>query len=126
MVRNDCRMGLVRFMWRYLDVLGLQPESVLCVHCGMHFADNVVFKTCSFYSPSDSGFICTECAREYQKTHHKILVTESTRIYLDAITTKTPQQVRNIPVSPNLLQEMQSLCFFLIERACGSKLKSLL
>ncbi len=129
----ECRMGLVRFLWRYLDFLGLQPESHYCIHCGSTFLDVGDFKTnppdkkkCSFYSPADSGFICTDCARDFPKTHHRFGITDQTRSYLEAIVTLLPSQVRKLPVTDILLQEMQGIIFYLIEKACGTKLKTLI
>jgi hypothetical protein len=45
--------------------------------------------------------------------------------YLEAISSLSPREVRNITVSGKTLLEMKNLVYNLIEQNCGSKLNSL-
>lgn len=120
--------GLIRFLWRYLDLLGIQPVSHMCSKCDQTFLsskfdyNNVEYlHKGAFYSPTDNGFICTGCQTE---TIPFFLGAEAIR-YLSALSVLTPQEARLIPLTKESAGQIKELVFYLIENACGSRLKSL-
>lgn len=69
--------GLIRFLWRFLELLGVQPDALKCSHCGKSFltGETISDKSLSssynaaqqisigaVYNTSENGFLCSECA----------------------------------------------------------------
>lgn len=122
---KQSRSGLVRFLWRYLELLGVQPDASSCVVCGKDLRDGVS------YEKSENGFICSDCFSvhgfgTYREMKESVfyLNTESIH-YLAAISNMKASDVRLISLSENSENELKKLLFFLIENACGSRLKTL-
>lgn len=120
------RLGLIRFLWRYLSLLGIQPQTQVCPICGKsHFTRKIEENGLSskvVYSEGDNGFICESCTDIHNK---KNTITNSSLTYLEAINNFEPRQVRSIPLSEDSLHELRELCFYLTESSCCTKLKSL-
>lgn len=115
---EQCSLGLIRFLWRYLNLLGIQPDAGCCCKCD---TSSVYFNKGVYYSVSDNGFICTECSSQKQPFY---LNHEAVK-YLACLSACTPQEARAIPLSKEAAGQIKDLVFFLIENACGSRLKSL-
>lgn len=124
---DESRLGLVRFLWRYLFLLGVRPDTAFCVSCGSPFhaghpADDSPAWRCAF-SDRESGFVCPECLSE--ERDGELVLSKAALTYLDSVSNLSPKTVRGIAVSGRTLSEMRRLTYFLIERACDSKLNSL-
>ena len=123
---NESRLGLVRFLWRYLGLLGVKPQTRTCADCGKSFLrEEITEKSATekaSYEASENGFLCADCTDIL--SHHFVLG-KNALTYLEAVSDLSPRQVRTIPVDTQTMTEMKTLCFYLIEQACGSKLKSL-
>lgn len=123
---DESRLGLVRFLWRYLGLLGVRPDSAVCCNCGnsLHAqkftSDSLSQKY--IFSPFENGFSCPDCA-SLEKGN--IQLSKPAITYLEAISSLSPKEVRNITVSGKTLLEMKNLVYNLIEQNCGSKLNSL-
>ena len=123
---DESRLGLVRFLWRYLGLLGVRPDSAVCCNCGnsLHAqkftSDSLSQKY--IFSPFENGFSCPDCASLEKGT---IQLSKPAITYLEAISSLSPKEVRNITVSGKTLLEMKNLVYNLIEQNCGSKLNSL-
>jgi len=74
-----------------------------------------------YYSASENGFVCAECSSQKQPFY---LTQEAVR-YLACLSVCSPQEARAIPLSKEASGQIKDLVFFLIENACGSRLKSL-
>ncbi|MBQ9206025.1 MAG: DNA repair protein RecO [Treponema sp.] len=124
---NESRLGLVRFLWRYLALLGVKPNTATCCSCGtsLHthtFSDDSLSDSYVF-SHMENGFSCSDCAH-YENSMDFVL-SKTALTYLEAVTSLSPKDVRKLAVSGKTLNEMKQLAYFLIEQACGTKLKSL-
>lgn len=119
---NEARLGTLRFLWRYLGLLGIQPETHYCVQCAREINGNDVN-----YARTYNGFICSECISSSSdlKLHNTFACDGEMLSYLQALNDLTPGQVRTLKISAESVYKMKSLLFFLIEDACGFKLKSL-
>ncbi len=121
------RTGLIRFLWRYTGLLGIRPDAGRCCRCGTSFFDKKALSYTTIenavYSPADNGFICAGCTGATDPAMLS-LHTDSVR-YLGALSVLAPRQVRSIPVSLRMAQELKQLTFFLIENSAGVRLKSL-
>ena len=123
---DSSRLGLIRFLWRYLGLLGLKPNTAVCAICGLSlhsqkFSDESLSQRFNF-SFSDNAFCCPECSN-FEKGDFS--VSKAAITYLEAISSLSPKEVRKIEVSGKTLNEMKQLSFALIEKICGSKLNSL-
>ncbi|MBQ6781762.1 MAG: DNA repair protein RecO [Treponema sp.] len=123
---DTSRLGLVRFLWRYLGLLGVRPETRQCASCGTSFLSGAVTEYASVwrasYEPGENSFVCNECA---DLTVRPFVLGQNALTYLEAVSDLSPRQVRTITVDRESLTQMKQLCFFLIEQACGAKLKTL-
>lgn len=119
---NEARLGTLRFLWRYLGLLGIQPETHCCVQCTKEIDGNGVN-----YVRTYNGFICSDCVSSSSelKLHNTFACDNEMLSYLQALNDLTPGQVRALKISAESAYKMKSLLFFLIEDACGFKLKSL-
>lgn len=111
----ELNSGLMRFLWRYLELLGIQPESGLCCHCG-----NVMEKG-GEYVPSENGFICSSC-------NHRsgtFFVNAEGLFFLTGISRLSPKEASALVLSPQALGQVKTLIFYLIESACGVNLLTL-
>ena len=123
---DESRLGLIRFLWRYLGLLGVRPDSAFCVSCasslhsGKFTSDSLSLKYS--YSPFENGFLCPDCSSFQAGT---FTLSKAALTYLEAVSSLSPKEVRKIAVSGKTLLEMKNLVYNLIEQNCGSKLNSL-
>ena len=117
---EDCHSALVRFLWRYLALLGIQPSTECCVNCQTNLKN--ITESCA-YIPSFDGFLCKECAKEMQNAFQ---ISSEALSYLRAMSLSlSPRSVRAMSLSHLSLSQLKALTFFLSESAAGTKLKSL-
>lgn len=124
---GQCTLGLIRFLWRFLELLGIQPDASHCSRCGTYFftgknaADTVSYKAGgASYNAAENCFICSGCGAEQKR----FLSAESMR-YLAAVTTLSPRESRLIPLSEEAAGQLKQFLFCLVENACGSHLTCL-
>lgn len=123
---EQSRLGLVRFLWRYLELLGLQPLCLECSECQKSFlTSKFAPESFSYYNGIDNTFICPDCGKAFQKEHNFIPLKSVSLQYLTAVTHLTPAQVRKIPIDKESFDEIKNLVFFLIENSIEQKLNSI-
>ncbi|MBQ4379173.1 MAG: DNA repair protein RecO [Treponema sp.] len=125
---DESRLALVRFLWRYLALLGVKPDSAFCRCCGLSlhsakFSDET-FSLKYYFLPFENGFVCPDCAPSFEK-RDGFSLSKSAVTYLEAVSSLPPKEVRKIQISGKTLFEMKQIAFYLIETACASKLNSL-
>ena len=126
---NNARLGTIRFLWRYLGLLGVQPEVHTCVQCGKLILseDSRLSKSEAMYFYTLNGFVCGDCISSFDESGRKngFAVDQDALTYLAAINELPPGQVRALTIGASSAYEMKRLVFMLIENAAGCKLKSL-
>lgn len=130
---EESRIGLVRFIWRYLELLGVKPETKSCLQCGESFHAlkfNNVALSCKYVLDSQgNGFICPDCFMPEESTSKaagfRFKLGKASITYLEAVTSLSPKEVRALKVSREEFMEMKNIVYHLLENACGSKLRSL-
>lgn len=124
---EQARIGTIRFLWRYITLLGVQPEICECIGCGRPLTDSQAkARAKPFFSPAQNGFFCNECRsfeRESQDAFFEMSI--GGLEYLEAINTMTPGQVRRIQLDPESMNDLKRFTFHLIEQAVGQTLLSL-
>ena len=119
------RVGLIRFLWRYLELLGIQPPSHACSNCGKTFLDTrFAPEAVSYYNSMENSFICPECAGHSQE-QNLIGVNHSSVQYLSALTVLPPSEARRLTIDEEIYGQIRQLVFFLIENSIDQKLNSI-
>lgn len=116
---TECRLGLLRFLWRILTSAGICPDYTGCVRCG---AGTMLKNGVLYYSPHEDGFICADCAHPDEQ---RIPLSSEAGRYLAAIHRLRPSEVRAIALSQESYTELKGFLFFLLSRMIGSSLKTL-
>lgn len=122
---DECRIAILRFIWRYLDLMGLQPECKCCVHC-----EEGLDKS-AFYSSLDDGFICEDCSLQNETTSAnpnigQFHLSSSAIAFLQSVTYLSAKEARNVPLRYSDSSELHEFLFFLIDTATEHKLKTLI
>lgn len=131
---EECRAALIRFLWRFLNLLGLQPDIRSCPWCGRQFwtgnSENSrvqyqsVCKT-AVYNPADNNFVCLECLPPaLRNTASAALSLESMR-YLAAVSALPAAESRRITLSAEADAELRQFLYRFLEGACGLHFNSL-
>jgi DNA repair protein RecO (recombination protein O) len=116
---NECRAALVRFLWRFLSLMGLCPPTAHCVRCG-----NAFYTGETIYEPAENGFACSSCVAATGNAAEFPVSAEGIA-YLTAVSELRSGEVRAIQLSAAALEELKHLLFFLISQAAGNKLNTL-
>lgn len=122
---DECRRGLLRFMWRHLIGAGVNPETGRCARCGEAVStalDGSGPLAAAFFSPHEEAFLCPECARPEERGFP---VSARALVYLDAVEHLTPAQARGLPLDGAAYAELRSVLFFLLTRLAQGPLKTL-
>ena len=122
---EQSRLGLLRFLWRYLELLGVQPASHACSSCGKTFLDTQFApEAISYYNSMENSFICPDCAA-YARGENMISVRNDAVQYLSALTVLSPSDARRLTINEENYGQIRQLVFFLIENSIDQKLNSI-
>ena len=136
---NAARLGLLRFLWRYFDLLGVRPETKSCALCSKEFAfssarnpagnsfENVIQYESQggvVFSPEQGGFLCEECACAKSEQGFERL-SPASLFYLDAAGGENLAAARNAPLSKSDHDALKAFLFRMTENALGQRLKTL-
>lgn len=126
--KESGQAGMIRFLWRYLQILGMQPDVSCCSECQTSFfarnlsSDNVKYSSGGAnYIPQENSFVCTDCSRAKTSLYLGIDAIH----YLAAVSALKPSESRSFPLSQEGAGQLKELLFYLSQSACGSSLKSL-
>ncbi len=131
---DECRRGLLRFIWRHLIGAGVNPDTGHCARGGepirKELDRNPAFdaeggisgEAVAFYSPHEDCFLCPDCARPEERGFP---VSAPALVYLDAVEGLPPSQVRSLPLDRAAYAELRALLFFLLARLVQGPLKTL-
>jgi len=119
--------ALLRFLWRYLDILGLQPPLDACAVCEetlVNEGQNTVL-----FNYTENGFLCPSCAasvpRNTAALENAFELSAEAFLYLHAVTKLEARESRNIALSFEAIDCLKRVLFFLITAASGERLKTL-
>lgn len=133
---EQSKVGLIRFLWRYLRLLGIQAETSICGKCGnsitinekenyLNFRENIYY-----YNSIENYFLCADCSNyiksSFQNKKNTLFqLRESAIYYLHGINTLPPSQVRKLQITRDDYEEIKNIIFFLIGNNIDCKLNSL-
>lgn len=126
---EDAHLGTLRFIWRYLEFLGMQPDASECAVCGhsfikaeTDFLPQTDYNMLEYYEEVHHGFLCHECAAGLQNLQP---MTQEGMHYLAALSTLSASEVRKLPVHAETYQKMHDLLYNLIVTETGLKFRTL-
>lgn len=131
------RVGLIRYLWRFLELLGVQPDSTSCGFCNQSFLNQKFAPdTETYYNIRDNFFICSSCAKnnfqsEYEKDDNlsqldRLFPLKLQAInYLSAINLLKPAEVRKLSIDKQSYDQIKNIVFYLIENTVEHKLNSI-
>lgn len=121
---EQSRLGLLRFLWRYLELMGVQPDAVHCGECGKSFLDSAFTPdSISYYNSIENSFICK--SEEADSEPYCFPLKSDAVKYLAAISVLTPLEVRKIKIDKQSYEQIKQIVFFLLENNLESKLNSI-
>ncbi|MBR1640560.1 MAG: DNA repair protein RecO [Treponema sp.] len=117
---EQSRLGMVRFLWRFLEIMGLQPPVHACGMCGKSFIDaGFANKGKSYYNISENNFICSDCGEGSFSLNNDALQ------YLAALSVLSPADARKLQIDKEGFEQIKNIIFFLIENSIEQKLNSI-
>lgn len=120
---EESRIGLVRFLWRYLELLGVQPDATCCSHCEASFLTSEFALTSQcHYNERDNDFICEDCSSG--SSENTPLQFMSVR-YLAGISLLKPAEARLLQISKSSFEELRNFVFWLLQKTIEVKLNTL-
>lgn len=127
---EQSRSGLIRFLWRFLLVLGIQPDANSCAYCGKEFLSGKNEVNALSYNQgganfliNENQFVCSECWNKNEKSIFHL--NHDAIHYLSAIGNLSLKETRNLHLEETSIFELKNLLFYLIENAVGTKLASI-
>ncbi len=122
---EQSRLGLIRFLWRFLELLGIQPLTHACSSCGKTFLDTKFAPDAvSYYNSMENSFICPDCGL-YIRGENMLSVQNTALQYLSALSVLPPAEARKLIIDEEIYGQIRQLVFFLIENSIDQKLNSI-
>lgn len=119
---EQSRLGLVRFLWRFIGLLGVQPEVKHCHLCSCILEN-------SYYNYLSNFFYCENCAKEMSSSNNSAgnlyIIHKEALDYLDSISNLSPKEVRNIVISKESYEEIRIIMFKMLENSIGQKINTI-
>lgn len=120
--KDDVKVALIRFLWRFLGLMGQRPDVSFCGKCGKPLT------TIGLYDSSELCFFCTDCTVTDNNSNFTFttpsLSGEALR-FLENVSKLSPKESRNLSISSTAISQLQNILFSLIEKSCDTKLKTL-
>lgn len=115
---EGCRKGLLRFLWRYLGLLGERPDSFYCSCCSQPLKKNQEF---FIYSPQDNGFLCQGCSLGITSP---FLLSSEALEYISMAAIESGARARTMELSPESYDQLRNFIFYLITNSVNTKIKT--
>lgn len=123
---NQSKVGLMRFLWRFVELLGIQPQTLECSFCGCSFFDiSAGMNTLTFYNCRENAFICADCYASTQNKNDFLPLNTNALIYLNAVTSLSPSQVRKMQIDKEEYEQIKQILFFLLQNSIEQKINSI-
>ena len=123
---DDARLGMLRFLWRYIGLLGVQMNVNECPVCNCSILAENQKNNRFVYSPYYNGFICPDCSSFSTDDfiYSNFSLDQGALTYLNAINELSPRQVRQLHITATSAYDLKRFLYYIIEKEVGS-LKSI-
>ncbi len=138
---EESRLGLLRFLWRYLELLGVRPSVDSCPRCGKEFgavegaALSSNFSQSALelkaggkralYSSAEAAFVCEECCSPQEKGFR---LSEGALFYLKisgGTSSFDMAAARKARLPARDFADLKAFLYEMTEGALGARLKTL-
>ncbi len=123
---RQCRLALLRFLWRVIIFSGLAPDIRGCESCEdeIEASENKPPKYGKdyFYLAIENTILCSSCI---QKSNSAFNLSEEALLYLYAIQYLKPKVSRDMQISEQSYAELKQFLFYLIQTTVNKPLKTL-
>lgn len=114
----ECKMALLRFLWRFINYSGIAPNYMECSSCGISFSEN---SELAYFETTENEFYCSSCISSVKN----IKLSVESQNFLKSIETKPASISRKIVLNSESQIELREFLFFLLHELVGSKLNTL-
>lgn len=114
---------LLAFLWKILEVMGLQPDLDRCVHCGKELRPDRGDGTADsglFYSARHEGFVCDSCGED------SAALGKDEILCLKAFARYAIAECSKLELSEATLASVKGIIFFLTQKAAEGSLLTLM
>ncbi len=116
---NQCRLALMRFLWRVIIFSGLAPDISSCSYCD----ENIDNKNKTyFYLPIENALLCKSCIN---KSNSAFKLSQEACQYLYATQHLAPKISRDMQITESSYAELKQFLFYLIRTTVNKPLKTL-
>ena len=105
-----------QFLWRFLKIAGLKPDTSACVHCGRNFNDRETVTV----GRLGSGFSCNQCDSELG-----LKLPSGARKYLSVTERMTLNKSLNVSLEHKTRDQLETALFGLLESVLEIRLNSI-
>lgn len=127
---EQSRLGFIRFLWRFINLLGMQPNTFYCSECNKNFLTSK-FENDSqyYYNIIDNNFICDECNKnintnsETNKSSY-FAVKNSVINYLNGIIKLNALEARKLQINKEDFNQLKEYVYFILEKSIDIKLNT--
>lgn len=121
---DGTKYGLLRFLWRYIDKMGMHPDIYACSRCDtpIEFSREKNKNAVLWYTRIDDTFVCPHCMHDSEPGW---AVSAEMADFLDSIDRKPMHISRNMRISAGGYQLLRHIIFTMITKMCGAPLRSL-
>lgn len=115
---EQAQTGLLRFLWRYINLTGLYNTGIRCSRC----AD----KTPICFSAAENAFICADCLESSQEHTAGFFPLGTQSIaFLSAVLAKSPKEARILQPDTESLRELRDFLYYIAQSCADTRLKTL-
>ena len=126
---EQAKVGLIRFLWRYIELMGVLPDASCCSDCGKSFLSRqFTVHGISYYNNFTNSFICSDCYNNLDSEGKKLnffKIKQEALIYLSAVSVLQPAEVRKLQIDKEAYDQIKQIIFILLEKNIESKLNSI-
>lgn len=121
------KYALIRFLWRYMELLGTRPQIECCSVCNSIKTKDDNEKM--YYYRIENTFVCQDCVNfsssgDFHLNDYYILLTEPVWNYLNSINTETMRNTQKLRISKDDFEILKRIIFFMLQKISPVKLKT--
>lgn len=122
---DECRLALLRFLWRVIIAAGLNPDIGACARCGQSDENEVLY-----YLPHEDLVACANCLGKdpqwaQDRAARKFPLSREAIVYLLTVERLSPAEARRLRPNEAAFAELRQFLFFLASRMMDGNLKTL-
>jgi DNA repair protein RecO (recombination protein O) len=119
---KDVTLPFLHFLWKWADILGIQPDMNQCGACGSSFLQAEYVS----YSAYDGNMICSRCGNlhQHEQNPSHLSLSPGARRWLTVTAPLNPGLVSRYKMENAVLNQTKSFVTHLLSAALGRRLQS--